>query len=174
MAPSDGKALIIFTIAQGSSLQAAAQSTSEQLQLTVLNSRQITVNGLSALEVISEQVSQDPNTGQTASIGVQSIYIQFKSNIYVFHGVSSAQNFNSYEAQFDRTSMGFKELKDASKINVVPERIKVVQVKSSGTLAQALQAYGIDSKRHRELAIVNGMETGTKVTAGTSIKIVGK
>lgn len=174
MAPSDGKAIMIFTIAQGSSLQAAAQTTTQELKLTVLNSRQITVNGLQGLEVLSEQVSQDPNSGQQASIGVQSIYIQLKSNIFVFHGVSASQNFNSYEAQFDRTSLGFKELKDASKINVVPEKIKVVSVKSTGTLAQALQAYGMDSKRHKELAILNGMETNTQVTAGTSIKIVGK
>src|SRR5688500_8234234 len=124
MAPSDGKALMIFTIAQGSSLQAAAQATSQQLQLTVLNSRQISVNGLSALEVISEQVTQDPNTGQSASIGVQSIYIQYGGDIFVFHGVAAAQNFNNYEAQFDRTSLGFKQLTDQSKINVKPERIK--------------------------------------------------
>src|SRR5687768_4184481 len=174
MAPADGKALILFTIAQGSSLQAAAQTSSEQLQLTVLDSRQITVNGLSALEVISEQVSQDPNTGQQSSIGVQSIYIQYGSNIYVFHGVAAAQNFSTYEVQFDRTSLGFKELKDASKINVVPERIKLVSVKNAGTMAQALQALGVPSARHKELAVLNGMEMSTPVTAGTTIKIVGK
>lgn len=174
MVPSDGKALMIFTIAQGSSLQAAAQTTAEQLQLTVKTSRQITVNGLQALEVLSDQVSQDPNSGQQSTIAVQSIYIQYKSSIYVFHGVSSAQGFGSYEAQFDKTAMGFKELKDASKINVVPERIKLVAVKNSGTLSQAFQSFGIDSKRHRELAIVNGMEVGSQVTAGSTIKIVGK
>lgn len=174
MAPKDGKALIVFTLAQGSSLQNAAQTTSQQLQLTVLNSRQITVNGLPALEVLSEQVSQDPNTGQQYSIGVMSVYIDYGSNIYVFHNVAAAQNFNSYESTFARTSLGFKSLTDASKINVKPERIKLVSVKSTGTLAQALTAYGIPTTRHRELAVVNGMETNTRVTSGTSIKIVGK
>jgi predicted Zn-dependent protease len=70
--------------------------------------------------------------------------------------------------------MGFKELRDAAKINVKPEKIKLVSVKSSGTLAQALNSYGIPSNRHKELAIVNGMETNSQVSAGTSIKIVGK
>lgn len=174
MAPSDGKALMIFTIAEGNSLESAAQTMTQQLQLSVINSRQISVNGLSGLEVISEQVTQDPSSGQSSSIGVQSIYIQFKSNIFVFHGVSAAQNFNSYEAQFDRTSLGFKELKDASKINVVPERIKVVAVKNNGTISQALQAYGVPANRIKELSIVNGMEQNAQVTAGTSIKVVGK
>ena len=174
MAPSDGKALMIFTLAPDGSLQSAAQTTSQQLQLTVLNSRQISVNGLPALEVLSEQVTQDPNSGQQYSIGVQSIYIQYNSNNYVFHGVSTAQNFNSYEGQFDRTSLGFRALTDASKINVVPERIKLVTVKSNGTLSQALAAHGVPSNRHKELAIVNGMETNTQVTAGTTIKVLGK
>lgn len=174
MAPTDGKALMIFTIAQGSSLQAAAQATSQQLQLTVLNSRQITVNGLPAMEVISEQVTQDPNSGAQSSIGVQSIYIQYSGSIFVFHGVAAAQNFNTYESHFDRTSLGFKQLTDASKINVVPERIKLAKVKSNGTISQALQAYGIPSARHKELAIVNGMEVNAQVSAGTTIKIVGK
>lgn len=174
MAPSDGKALMIFTIAQGSSLQAAAQTTSEQLQLSVLSSRQVTVNGLPALEVLSEQVTQDPNSGQQSSIAVQSVYIQYDGKIYVFHGVTAAQNFNSYDTHFDRTASGFKKLTDSSKINVTPERIKVVDVKSSGTLSQALQAYGIPSNRHKELAVVNGMEVNAQVTKGTPIKIVGK
>jgi predicted Zn-dependent protease len=105
---------------------------------------------------------------------VQSYYIQYKSDIYVFHGVSTPQHFNSYDAQFDRTMTGFRQLTDNSKINVVPERIDVVPVKSSGTISQALQAYGVPSTRVKELAIVNGMETNAQVQAGTSIKIVKK
>jgi len=120
MAPSGGKALMIFTITNGNSLQSAAQTTAAELQLTVLNSRQMTVNGLSALEVTSSQVTQDPNTGEQSSISVKSVYIQFKQDIYVFHGVSLPQDFQGYVSQFDRTMTGFKELKDQSKINVVP------------------------------------------------------
>lgn len=174
MAPSDGKALMIFTIAPGNSLSAAAQTTTQQLQLTPISDRQITVNGMPALEVISEQITQDPNTGQQSGIGVQSIYIQYTGNIYVFHGVSTTQNFNSYNAQFDRTSMGFNKLTEASKINVTPEKIKLVNVKNTGTISQALSAHGVPNARIKEHAILNGMETGARVTAGTPIKVIGK
>ena len=37
---------------------------------------------------------------------------------------------------------GFKEFKDQAKINVVPDRIKVVTVKKAGTLAQVLSRWG--------------------------------
>lgn len=174
MAPSDGKALMIFTIAQGSSLQNAAETTTQQLQLNMVNSRQMTVNGLPALEVLSEQTSQDQSTGQTSTISVQSVYVQYSGKVYVFHGVSTPQAFQSYDGNFDRTMGGFKNLTDAGKINVKPERIKLVTVKSSGTLAQALQAAGVPSGRVKELAIVNGMESNAQVKAGQTIKVVTK
>jgi predicted Zn-dependent protease len=69
---------------------------------------------------------------------------------------------------------GFKELKDQAKINVQPEKIKVVSVKKSGTLGQALLDYNIATTRHRELSIVNGMDVAEQVKQGDMIKIVVK
>jgi predicted Zn-dependent protease len=174
MAPQDGKAIIVFTLAQGSSLQDAASKTAGELKLTVKSSRQVSVNGLQALEVMSEQVSQDPATGQQSTIQIKSVYIQYGGNYYVFHGVSTPADFNSFTGQFDRTMFGFKELKDAAKINVKPEKISVVPVKQNGTLAQAFQAYNIPADRHKELAVVNGMGLNDNVTSGLKIKILGK
>lgn len=174
MAPSSGKALMIFTLGEGSSVQDAAASVNAQLKLTVISSKQITVNGLQGLEVIAQQVSQNSSTGEQVTIAVKSVYVKYGTNIYVFHGVSTPADYQSYVSQFDRTMFGFKSLSDASKINVKPERIQVVSVKSNGTLASALQAYGIPSTRTKELAIVNGMEQNANVTAGTKIKIVQK
>ncbi|MDQ3017585.1 MAG: peptidase M48, partial [Bacteroidota bacterium] len=174
MAPTDGKAMMVFTVTQGNSLTAAAQATNTELQLKQESSRQLTVNGLPALEVLTSQTSQDPNSGATSSIAVQSVYIQYSNDIYVFHGVSTPQNFGSYDGNFDRTMSGFKALTDASKINVKPERIKLVAVKSSGTLSQALQANGVTAARVKEFAIVNGLETNAQVKAGTMIKVPTK
>lgn len=69
---------------------------------------------------------------------------------------------------------GFKELKDQSKINVLPEKIKVVSVKKAGTLGQALLDYSIATTRHRELSIVNGMDVADPVKQGDMIKIIVK
>lgn len=174
MAPADGKALLIFTLAEGSDLQTAATSTTSALKLTVTNSRQISVNGLQGIEVMSEQVSQDPNSGQQSSVKVQSVYIKLSNLIYVFHGVSAAADFATYDATFDKAMMGFKELKDAAKINVVPERIQVVDVKSAGTLGQALNANGIPTARHREFGVINGMDVTDRVEVGQLIKVAKK
>jgi predicted Zn-dependent protease len=174
MAPEDGKALMLLTLAQGSTLQAAAAKDTADLHLIVTGSKQVTINGFQALEVQSKQVSQDPNTGEKSEIRVQSVYIQYGKLIYVFHGVSTPADFQTYKAAFDKTMYGFKELKDQAKINVVPERIKVVSVKKSGTLGQALLYYGIMTRRHRELGIVNGKDLTDPVAQGDLIKIVVK
>jgi len=174
IAPSNGKALIIFTLAQGSSPQDAASQTSTDLGLTVISSKNVTINGNQAVEVIAEQVSQDPSTGAESKISVKSMYIKYGTNIYVFHGVTTPADYQTYVSHFDKSMYGFKQLTDPSKINVVPERIKVVAVKQSGTLASALQSYGMPTNRHKELAILNGMELNDQVSAGMKFKILDK
>lgn len=174
MVPADGKALLIFTLAEGNDLQSAASATATQLELTVKSSRQLTIHGLQALEVMSEQISEDPSTGEKSAIKVKSMYIKMASNIYVFHGVSTPVDFAAYASAIDKTMLGFNELKDQNKLNVKPEKIKVVPVKSEGTLGQALLAYTIPTTRHRELAIVNGMDLADKVQTGKLIKIIIK
>ncbi|MEP6646506.1 MAG: M48 family metalloprotease [Saprospiraceae bacterium] len=174
MAPTSGKALLIFTVAEGTSLQAAAQTDATNLQLKVTGTQQINVNGLSALEVRATQDTQDPNTGAASSITVKSVYILLKQAVYVFHGVAAPGDFSGFESQFDKTMRGFKELTDQTKINVKPDRIKVVTVSKSETLAQALQEHGVPTARIKEFAIVNGMDQNDKLTAGTLIKVVTK
>jgi predicted Zn-dependent protease len=174
MAPESGKALMIFTLAEGSSLQDAASKVAADLKLTVLNNRQLTVNGLQALEVMSELVSQDPSTGEQTKISIKSVYIKYGSTIYVFHGVSASADIQSFSSVFDKSMFGFKELKDPSRLNVLPERIKVVSVNQTGSLASVLQSFGIPSARHKEMAVVNGMTLTATVSAGTKIKIFSK
>ena len=170
----NGKALIVFSGAEGNSLQDAASKVASDLNLTVLSSKSVTVNGLNALEVYSQQVGQDQSTGQQTTIAIKSMYIRHGSNTYVFHGVSGPSDFQTYESTFDKSMYGFKNLTDASKLNVVPERIKVVKASKSGTLADILSSLGVPTNRHKELAIVNGMELNTSISSGQRLKIISK
>ncbi len=174
MAPKDGKALMVLMVAAGNSLQTAATNAATQLKLTVSSSKQVSINGLDALEVRSQQITDDPSTGQKNVIDLQSVYIQYGQMIYVFHGLSLPADFSAYKSYFDKTMYGFGELKDQSKINVKPDRISVVSVKSAGTLGQALLAYGIPTNKHREYSVVNGMDVTDQVAQGELIKIIVK
>jgi len=171
IAPSDGKALILFNLAQEKDLRSAADATVAKDSLRQVEPAQvITVNGLSGVSILADQVNPQNNT----TIRLQIYLIQYSNIIYRFYGMSYLADFNTYRPSFLNTMQQFKSLTDPSKINVVPEKIKVRQVTSDGTLASALRGFNMPENRLAELAIVNGMELTTPVTKGMLIKTVVK
>ncbi|MBG0859289.1 MAG: M48 family metalloprotease [Bacteroidales bacterium] len=174
MAPQDGKALMIFTLSSQKSLQEAAQATIKELNLTLVESRNTTVNGMPGITTISKQVSQDQTTGQKQTLMVLSYFIDYNSTFYVFHGVTSEADFNSYLKVFESNMMSFSKLTDASKINVKPKRVLIKSVQRAGTLADAFNYYQVPEKMRAELALLNNMELTDKVTTGKLIKIIGE
>lgn len=175
MAPKDGKALMMMTLASDSSLQEAANSVVQQNNLQVLESSQVTVNGLNAIAMIADvKPQQQQQQQQAASVRTLSYLIQFNNNIYLILGASSVNDFNNYSQYFTNTMKNFKELKDASKINKLAERIRVKTVRQSGTLKQALSNYNVPEKRMEELSILNGMQLTDKVLQGSLIKIIAE
>lgn len=168
MAPKDGKAMMLLTLSQEKTLQAAANALAEKYKLQIASSSPRTVNGISAYEVISQQTNQ--KTGQV--IRVITYLYQYGDLIYEMHGMTDANSFGSYRNLFERTQRGFASLNDPDKINRKPERIAIKTVPSTQTLRQALSSFGMSSDRHEELAILNGMQLTDQVKAGMLIKTV--
>jgi predicted Zn-dependent protease len=153
-------------MAQGKTLQEAASAVVQQNQLTVVESRETTVNGLPALAMVADQ-RQEQGTLRTLSY-----LIQYGGNIYLMLGVSNATDFNRYAQYFTGTMQSFKQLTDPAKLNKKPERVRIKTVKQAGTLDQALRSFNAPAKRLEELSILNGMKLTDRVTAGTLIKVV--
>lgn len=174
MAPSDGKALMVFNLATENSLDEAANNALQQLQLDVIESRRIDVNGMPAIAVLSEQSSQNQNTGQEQTIRVLSYFIDDKGTYYVFHGVSLDTDFDVYLPQFETTMDDFDRLKDSAKLNAQPQRLKIRTVQNTATLANAFRSFGVPQDKMEELAFLNNMELTDQVTAGTKLKIAGR
>jgi predicted Zn-dependent protease len=174
MAPQDGKALMIFTLARQENLGEAAEATLEQLNLTPLNSKRTTVNGFPAIAVVSEQVSQNQQTGEEQAIKVLSYFIDYAGSIYVFHGVSSEPDFNAFFNTFETTMINFDALTDPQKLNVKPKRIRIRQVGNSTTVANALRSFGVPQDRLEEFALLNNMELTDRVQAGKLLKTIGE
>jgi predicted Zn-dependent protease len=168
MAPQDGKAMMMLTLAPGNSLQEAAQQVLQGYKLQPVESKSVTVNGLPAMAVVAEQQQEQ------GVIRALVYLIQYGGNNYVLLGVSQAQDFNTYFDQFSRTMQSFRQLTDAEKINRKPERVLVRKVAQAGTLAQALRAFQMPEKRHEELAVLNGMQLNDQLAAGSLIKVVGQ
>lgn len=163
MASADGKAMAILSLAAEKSLDAAAQVALEKNQLTLKKKDNIRVNGLPAIAMTSVR----PN-----ELEVLTYLIQYGGNIYKLHGLSTPVDFNRNYSTFKQIFDNFKKLTDQSKINKLPERIKIVTVKSNSTLKDALNSFGMKSNRHKELSILNGMELTERVKAGMLIKTI--
>ncbi len=173
MAPEDGRAMMVFFMAQQKTLEEAAREALKKLNLNVLDSKRATVNGAPAIIAVSQQVTQNQQTGQQQTIKVLSYIIQKQEGIYVFHGVASDADFNSYFRVFESTMANFRSLTEPSKLNVRPQRIKIKTVQRSGTLADAFNYFKVPQKQVNKLALLNDMELTDRVQKGKLIKIIG-
>ncbi len=174
MAPSDGKALVIFTMTSGESLAAAAKATLEGLGLTLQENKSSTVNGMPAVITVSRQSGQDQSTGTQISNLVLSYFIDYNGTYYVFHGVSAENDFNAYYSQLQSPMANFSVLTDASKLNVKPTKLLVKKVQRSSTLANALSYYNVPQDKLEEVALLNNLELNAQVQAGKLIKVIGQ
>jgi len=174
MAPAGGKALMVFTLVQASSLDEAAKSTINQLELEMTESNHTTVNGLPAIQTLSRQVTRDPSSGQEQTNMVMSYFISYDKNIYVFHGVTAEADYDTYSTDFKRNMTSFSKLSDPSKLNREPVRIRIKKVQRTSTLANAFRYFGVDQNKMEELALLNNLELTDQVQTGRLIKITGK
>lgn len=169
MAEPNGKAVQILTLAPGNSLDEAAQALAKQLNLQSPQASRTTINSFPALAIQGDQVGQQGVTASTLSY-----LIQDGQTIYALIGLCAPQTLGSYGPSFQNTAKGFRRLTDAAKINKAAERIRIRTAKAGQTLASALAANGVPSRRYEEMAILNGMQTSTKLSSGMLFKVVGK
>jgi len=172
--PSDGKALMLFTLANQKTLQSAVDTTLAQYGLQLQRSEKKTVNGLQAMVTLSKQQVQDQSTGTTGANVVISYFFQYGSMIYVFHGVSTEADFASYAPAMEASMKTFAQLTDQSRINVKPKRLYIRKAPRAGTLASTLSYFNMPQAMMEELSLLNNMELNEQVPAGKYIKIVGE
>jgi predicted Zn-dependent protease len=172
MAPKEGNAMMVFSMARQDNLDEAAETTLGDLELNVLDSERTTVNGMPAISAVSEQTSQNQQTGEQQTIKVLSYFIGYNDAIYVFHGMSTGPDFNSWFRTFESTMMNFNRLTDPAKLNVQPKRINVRRVQRASTLAQALDSFGVPQSQMDDLALLNNMELTDRVQAGKLLKTI--
>lgn len=169
IAPEGGKALLSLSLASEKTLLSAREKAVSENNLTVLESTQTTIQGLSAIRMVSEV----PSDGQTQALRVLTCLIQLDDKIIKIHGLSAASEFGLYEEAFQQSMGSFAKLTDASKINRQATTIRIVEARESGTLQQALTRYQMPEKRWKELSLLNGLELSDRVEKGALLKVLG-
>jgi predicted Zn-dependent protease len=168
MGDGQGQAMMMFTLAQGNSLEAAAQNFLKQYGLTTVESQRDNVNGLNAIVVVADQASQQSQQ----QVRTLTYFIQYGGNIYTMLGATAKANFANYARIFQSVSKSFNELTDQEKLSREAEHVRIKTIGQSTTLQKALASYGMPEKRYEELAVLNGMQINERVPAGTLIKVV--
>lgn len=166
MAPSSGEAIIIFSFAEGSSLENAGSALVEKYGLEVYSAQNGTIHGFDALRILATQPSQS----QPLSVMIH--LIQDGDKIYNFIAATTPQLFSTYESVADRVAQGFQRLTDPARINVEPKRIQIEEIRRSTSLGEALASLGVPSDALEEHAILNGMELNETIPSGTLIKVI--
>ncbi|UOG73569.1 M48 family metalloprotease [Hymenobacter tibetensis] len=174
MAEPNGKAVIILLPAGNKSLDETAQALVQQLKLQNPQATRTTINNFPAIAIQGDQVGQNQSGQQGITASSLSYVIQDGQTLYALVGLCGPGTLNTYGGAFQNVAQGFRRLTDANKLNRQPEKVRIKTAKAGQTLAQALAANGIPAKRYEELAILNGMKTTDKMTAGMLFKVVGK
>ena len=177
MASKDQKAMMILTLAPEKTLEEAANAVVQKHKLKVVDQRNTNINGLQAIVQIADQIPEAAqNTQQAAqnTTRVMTTFIAYNGMNYLIHGIAGTADYAQYERSFSNTMMGFRALTDYAKINVTPYKIRIKTVYNDGTLLDALRAFNMPEKRHKELAILNGMELTDRVSRGMLIKTIEK
>lgn len=175
MADKGGKAMMILNLAQGQSLENAAQQTVEQYNLNVLDSKQTTINGLQAVELVAD-IAQDPQqqpTQKSQQIRLHIGLISYNGLIYRLIGLSAVNDFAAWQPRFTNVIRNFRTLSDPDKLNRQPERIRVMTVNQTTTLENALRSFGVPQSRLKEMSVLNGMALNATVQQGTLLKALG-
>lgn len=168
LASKDGNALMIFTLAQGKTLDEAASNVLQQYKLQLVNSNRTTVNGNNAIVMIAD-LPQQQNTLRTFSY-----VVQHRENFYLMIGVSAINNFPAYENMFAGSMQSFRTLTDPDMLNKKPQRIRIRIVGQAGSLQQILRSFNVQDKRLEEHALLNGMQLTDNVPSGTLLKVIAE
>ena len=160
-------AAIQFSLGKGASAQEAAQTFAQNSQAKVLQSGAAQVNGMRAYVLVSDMQTQDGGTRR-----VMSYFIEKDGSIYMFHGYTAANLFDSQSPNFERVMKSFDQLRNQAALSKQPRRVKIMTVDQPGDLRQILTRSGIKTEELDDFAILNGMNLEDRLERGALVKVV--
>jgi len=182
MAPKDGKSMMILTVAEGKTLEEAAQSVVKHYNFKVLENRKTTINGIPAMLMVSQIQPEQQQGAQTTTqaqdpktvVQVGTWLLQYNGMMLAFHGMAYAPAFNDAYGTFRGVAEGFRTLTDPDKINRKPDRIRIKTATRTASFKDTMKSLGMPDSRIEELGILNQMQPADPVSQGTLMKVISK
>jgi predicted Zn-dependent protease len=164
---SQQDAMIEVTIAQGKSLEAAAQQFFSSQGLVASQPQRTRVGEFEGL--IGDFTAQDQQGGQ---IRGRAAFAQYGNNVYRILGYGTAQGFAQQQSQIQGTIQSFARLTDRQALNEQPMRLEVVKLQQAMSLSQFNQQYPSPISVDK-LALLNQVDdVNASIPAGRMLKRV--
>ena len=157
-------AIIQLSAGQGAPTAALQQFLGQQ----GIQAGQVSSSAINGLPAASGYFQAQTESGTLA--GLVS-YISYGGNTYQLLTYTAATQLDAYNATFQQVIGSFAPLTDPAILNVKPKKVEIVKLPSRMTLAEFYSRYP-SSIPVEEVAIINGVETGTTLAAGTEVKRV--
>jgi len=163
----DQSAYMVFTFAEAETPDAAAREFAGQEGLTVLDRQSTSVNGNDARRLLAEGKTQQ---GQV--VRLLTYFIAYGDNVYQFQGATSADQYDAYRPDFERTMTSFARLTDSEKLDRQPARITIRPVDREGAFRSFVDTDALPSDMtEKDLAIINQLEVDQVVAPDRPLKL---
>ena len=159
-------AIIQLTLSDAVSADAAARGFASRDGIRATAPSPTRINGLRAATVAFAATTRD---GRTVEGGAA--FIEYDGRVYQILGYTAPGRWSAYSATVSRVVESFAPLTDPAILNVQPMRIEIVRLERAMTIEEFARAYPgpLDAER---LALINGVEPGTRLEAGRLVKRV--
>ncbi len=167
---SNQQAVVLFSIANAASPQAAANTFASQQGIKVIDSgRARAATGTEAYYLVSEAQTQD---GQT--VRLLNYFIGYEGKVYSFLGYTSTSLFGNYQNQFQQVMQGFAPLTDRSILSIQPTKVAVAPASRTAPFSAFVPSTLPPNMTAQDLAILNQVDLNETIQRGDLLKLPAK
>ena len=157
-------AIIQLTLGQGSPQQAAQTFFNQQ----GMQSSNVSSNSVNGNPAVSGYFQAQTQQGTLRGIAT---WIQYGNATYQFLGYTPAARYSAYDATLRQVIGSFSRVTDPAVLNVQPAKVSLVRVPSNMSVTEFNRRYP-SSIPVEQVAIINGVDAGGTLRAGTMAKRV--
>ncbi len=162
-------AVLVFKLDENPTVQSAADAFITNNKLQVISRKIHNRNGYAGAQI------EATATTQQGVLQLAATFICDGKRVYSLVGYTGQASYSVYKTSFLNTMDNFRKLKDHSKLNRKPMRIRTIKIKKEMTIDQLLKKYKVDPKLNHQHELINGLRNmDTRLTAGSWIKIISR
>lgn len=159
-------AVLALSLAGKDSADQAARTFATQQGIEATAPEPLSVHGLRAYTTSFRAQMQDGT-----SLRGMATFIEHADNTYRILGYTTTNLFSQYSNSIKETTLSFRRVTDAAVLNAKPAVVDLVTLPSAMTIERFYDRYP-SSVPIETVAIINGVELGKTIAAGTLVKRV--